>query len=224
MRTVDTPEGCQLDLRVAGLVARARAWLADFAIRALVYLVAVQVLALFDRIGFGLLLLLAFTLEWLYPVYFEAAWHGATPGKRACRLAVLRDDGSPIGWGEAMIRNTLRVVDFLPFFYVAGTISVFLTRDFKRLGDLAAGTVVVYTDLLPPIPALPAEGESDPPPVPLATNEQRAVIGFTLREPLLTRERASELAAYAVPLTAGLAADAARARLVAIGRFLLGRR
>lgn len=224
MRTVETPEGCHIDLRVAGLVARSRAWLADFAIRAVVYLVAAQVLAFFDRIGFGVMLLLVFVLEWLYPVYFEAAWHGATPGKRACRLAVLRDDGSPIGWGEAMIRNTVRVVDFLPFFYMAGTISMFLTRDFKRLGDLAAGTIVVYTDEPAPIPALPAEGGSDPPPMSLATREQRAVIGFTLREPRLTRERASELAAYAEPLTAGLSADAARLRLVAIGRFLLGRR
>jgi hypothetical protein len=57
------------------------------------------------------MMLLVFALEWLYPVYFEAAWHGATPGKRVCKLAVLRDDGGPIDWGAAMIRNTLRTSD-----------------------------------------------------------------------------------------------------------------
>ena len=146
MRTVETPEGCRIDLRVAGLVARARAWLVDLAIRAFIYLVAVEVLVLFGKVGFGAILLVVFALEWLYPVYFEAAWHGATPGKRVCRLAVLRDDGGPIDWGAAMIRNTLRIVDFLPLLYMAGTICMFLRRDFKRLGDVAAGTIVVYTD------------------------------------------------------------------------------
>jgi uncharacterized RDD family membrane protein YckC len=223
MRTVETPEGCRIDLRVAGLVARARAWLVDLVIRGFIYLVAVEVLLLFGKIGVGAMMLLVFALEWLYPVYFEAAWHGATPGKRVCKLAVLRDDGGPVDWGAAMIRNTLRIVDFLPLLYVAGTVCMFLRRDFKRLGDVAAGTVVVYTDE-PPVPALAAEGPSEPPPVPLAIDEQRAVIGFTLREPRLTRERAAELAQVAAPLTAGLADDAARTRLVGIGRFLMGRR
>jgi uncharacterized RDD family membrane protein YckC len=223
MRTVETPEGCRIDLRVAGLVARARAWIVDLVIRGFIYLVAVEVLLLFGKIGVGAMMLLVFALEWLYPVYFEAAWHGATPGKRVCKLAVLRDDGGPIDWGAAMIRNTLRIVDFLPLFYLAGTVCMFLRRDFKRLGDVAAGTVVVYTDE-PPVPALAAEGPSEPPSVPLAIDEQRAVIGFTLREPRLTRERAAELAQVAAPLTAGLSDDAARMRLVGIGRFLMGRR
>ena len=84
MRTVETPEGCRIDLRVAGLVARSRAWLVDLAIRGFVYLVALQVLFFLGNIGAGVLLLLVFALEWLYPVYFETAWHGATPGKRVC--------------------------------------------------------------------------------------------------------------------------------------------
>jgi uncharacterized RDD family membrane protein YckC len=223
MRTVETPEGCRIDLRVAGLVARARAWIVDLVIRGFIYLVAVEALVLLGKVGVGALLLVVFALEWLYPVYFEAAWHGATPGKRVCKLAVLRDDGGPIDWGAAMIRNTLRLVDFLPLLYMAGTLCMFARRDFKRLGDVAAGTIVVYTDE-PPVPALPAQGPSDPPPVPLAIDEQRAVIGFTLREPRLTRERACELAQVAVPLTAGLDAEAARSRLVGFGRFLMGRR
>jgi uncharacterized RDD family membrane protein YckC len=223
MRTVETPEGCRIGLRVAGLVARARAWMIDLAIRGFVYLVAVEVLVLFGKVGIGAITLLVFALEWLYPVCFEAAWNGATPGKRVCKLAVLRDDGGPIDWGASMIRNTLRIVDFLPLLYMAGTVCMFVRRDFKRLGDVAAGTIVVYTDE-PPVPALAKEGPSEPPLVPLATDEQRALIGFTLREPRLTRERAQELAQVATPLTEGLTADAARTRLVAVGRFLMGRR
>lgn len=219
-RTVETPEGCRIELRVAGPVSRTRAWLLDFAIRAGIYLVAAELLVWLGGIGTGVMLVLLFGLEWLYPTVFEARFNGATPGKRACKLAVLRDDGSPIDWGASFIRNTLRVVDFLPFFYGIGLVSMFCTRDGKRLGDLAAGTVVVYTDE-PRVPAL-APGPSMPPPVPLTVAEQRAVIDYTLRAPRLTPERAAELASLAEPLTTGLTGDAARSRLAAIGRFLLG--
>jgi uncharacterized RDD family membrane protein YckC len=219
---VDTPEGCRIALRVAGPVSRARAWLLDFVIRGGIFLVSAQVLAFFDKVGSGILLVLVFGLEWLYPTVFEVLWQGATPGKRACKLAVLRDDGTPIDWGAAFIRNVLRFVDFLPMFYGIGLVSMFVTRNCKRLGDLAAGTVVVYTDE-PVLPGLVA-GASEPPPIPLSGSEQRAVIGYTLREQRLTPERAEELAALATPLTAGLSPEAAKARLLAIGRFLMGQR
>ena len=219
-RTVETPEGCRIELRVAGPVSRTRAWLLDFAIRAGIYLVAAELLVWLGGIGTGVMLVLLFGLEWLYPTVFEVRFNGATPGKRACKLAVLRDDGSPIDWGASFIRNTLRVVDFLPFFYGIGLVSMFCTRDGKRLGDLAAGTVVVYTDE-PLVPAL-APGPSMPPPVPLTVAEQRAVIDYTLRAPRLTPERAAELASLAEPLTTGLPGDVARGRLAAIGRFLMG--
>jgi len=219
-RTVETPEGCRIELRVAGPVSRARAWLLDFAIRLVAYFVAAQVLVVLGGMGFGVMLILLFALEWLYPTIFEARFNGATPGKRACRLAVLRDDGTPVDWGAAFIRNTLRVVDFLPLFYGVGILSMFLTRDGKRLGDLAAGTVVVYCDE-PVLPKLDP-GPAQPPPLPLTVAEQRAIIDYTLRAPLLTPERAAELAVLAQPLTTGLPGDAARARLAAIGRFLLG--
>ena len=71
-------------------------------------------------------------------------WSGQTPGKRLFGLAVLNDDGTPVRWPGALTRNLLRAVDFLPFLYGVGLIAMLLNRDFKRLGDLAAGTVVVY--------------------------------------------------------------------------------
>jgi uncharacterized RDD family membrane protein YckC len=201
-------------------VSRARAWLLDFAIRAVAYFVFAQTLVVLGGMGMGAMALLMFALEWLYPTVFEARFHGATPGKRACKLAVLRDDGTPVDWGAAFIRNTVRFVDFLPLFYGAGILSMFLTRDGKRLGDLAAGTVVVYCD--EPALAKLDPGPALPPPLPLTVPEQRAIIDYTLRAPLLTAERAAELASLAQPLTTGLPGDAARGRLAAIGRFLLG--
>ena len=79
-----------------------------------------------------------------YFAVFEWAWRGQTPGKRWLKLRVIREDGRPISFFEAMVRNLLRVVDFLiPPFYSIGLISVFATARDQRIGDLVAGTVVV---------------------------------------------------------------------------------
>jgi len=222
-RSVDTPEGCRIDLRVAGPVSRARAWLIDFLIRVGLYMTAAQMLVFFGKVGSGVLLIMVFALEWLYPVFFEGLWRGATPGKHLCKLAVLHDDGTPIGLASSFIRNTLRAVDFFPLLYGFGVVTMFLNRDYKRLGDLAAGTVVVYTDE-PALPKADASGDAEPSPIPLSVPEQRAVIEFALRANRLTPERGAELAAFATPLVDGLAEAQAKERLMRIGRFLLGKR
>ena len=99
-------------------------------------------------LGQGLMLLGFFLLEWFYPVFFELR-SGATPGKRAMGLRVVHDDGTPVGAVASVIRNLLRVADFLPLFYAAGLVSCLVDRDFRRLGDLAAGTLVVHSE--PPL-------------------------------------------------------------------------
>ncbi|HYX30222.1 MAG TPA: RDD family protein [Pyrinomonadaceae bacterium] len=79
-----------------------------------------------------------------YFAVFEWVWRGQTPGKRWLKLRVIREDGRPISFFEAVVRNLLRVVDFLvPPFYSIGLISVFATERDQRVGDLVAGTVVV---------------------------------------------------------------------------------
>jgi uncharacterized RDD family membrane protein YckC len=79
-----------------------------------------------------------------YFAVFEWAWRGQTPGKRWLKLRVIREDGRPISFFEAMVRNLLRLIDFLiPPFYSIGLISVFATARDQRVGDLVAGTVVV---------------------------------------------------------------------------------
>ena len=87
--------------------------------------------------------LISFSIFWGYFVLFETVWNGQTPGKRAGRLRVIRRDGQSVRAGEVMIRNLVRLVDFLPGFYGIGLIAMFINKDACRLGDLAAGTIVV---------------------------------------------------------------------------------
>src|SRR3954471_5833068 len=143
-RRVATPEGIELTLHLAGPVPRALAWAIDLAIR-IAIVVAIWVPAtLLGRAGVGVVLIAMFFVEWLLPAWFEAAWRGQTPGKRAMGLMVLNDDGTPVRWPAALTRNLLRAADFLPLLYGLGLLAMLLNRDFKRLGELAAGTVVVY--------------------------------------------------------------------------------
>jgi uncharacterized RDD family membrane protein YckC len=243
--SVETPEGVELEFSPAGPVPRALAWLADLGIRAAVYLGLFSVLALLGRVGIGILLVATFLLEWFYPVAFEVLAGGQTPGKRLLGLRVLRADGAPVGWSRSMVRSLLATVDFLPVGYAAGLVAVVLGRRCQRLGDLAAGTVVVHAGAEPgprpdggrilkgnpgraqgPLPApRPADtvpgGPPLPPPLPLSLPEQRAVIGFAERAPALTPERARELADLLEPLT-GARGDAAVDRLYAMARHLRG--
>ena len=139
LRRVPTPEGFELTLRLAGPVPRALAYAIDIAIRAAIYLALSMSLPALVGGGTGLMLIAAFLLEWFYPVAFEVWWGGATPGKRAFGLAVLSDNGTPVTFGASVTRNLLRAVDFLPMLYAFGLVSMLVSRDFKRLGDLAAG-------------------------------------------------------------------------------------
>jgi uncharacterized RDD family membrane protein YckC len=220
-RRVPTPEGIELTLRLAGPVPRAFAWVIDFVIRAAALwalLIAVQP---FAKLGMAVFLLAYFFLEWLFPAWCEVRLRGATPGKKALGLMVLHDDGTPVTWPAALTRNLLRFVDFLPAFYGVGLIATVLNRDFKRLGDLAAGTVVVYRDRA-------ATGFAVPPAAPLApaialsAAEQRAILDFAERAPGLTDERQTELAGLAAPLVG--ATTGAAERLLRIANHRLGRR
>ena len=116
------------------------------------------------------------------------------PGKKALGLVVLHDDGTPILWPAALARNLLRAIDFLPFLYGFGFLAMLMNRDFKRLGDLAAGTIVTYREE-PPHGFQVPEGAPLAPSVALTLPEQRAILDFAERTPGLTAERAAELAA-----------------------------
>lgn len=191
-RTIETPEGVELRLHVAGPVARGLAWSIDAAIRGVLYLVLGTALSAFQKFGMGMFLVLLFVMEWWYPVLFEVLGHGMTPGKRALGLRVLHDNGTPVAWAASLIRNLLRAVDFLPMFYGFGVSAMLMSDDFKRLGDMAAGTRVVYVD----DPAVPAMLPGVPPLLPpqLKSGERRAVLDFAERRKTLSAERREELA------------------------------
>lgn len=221
-RAIETPEGVELRLRVAGPVVRSLAWIIDLLIRGGVYIVLAIVLSKFGKFGWGLLLVGLFLIEWFYPVLFEVYRHGMTPGKRAMGLGVVNDDGTPVGWSASMIRNLLRYVDFLPVLYGFGLISMLLHPDFKRLGDIAAGTRVVYRDAktkAAAIPAVPAR----PPHFTLNLEEQRAVINFAERSRELSPERMEELADIALP-NSGNQRSSGISQLHATANWLLGKK
>lgn len=222
-RRVATPEGIELTLRLAGPVPRALAWSIDFLLRgALVFIVGMLASRL-GKAGWGVILIVAFFVEWLLPAWFETFWGGQTPGKRLFRLAVLNDDGTPVRWPGALTRNLLRAADFLPFLYGVGLLCMLVNRDFKRLGDLAAGTVVVYqgekAEAARAIPQAPPQ----PPPLSLAPEEQRAVLDLAERSTTFTRERFEELAELPTPLVGRAVREAATTRILGIANYLAGR-
>jgi uncharacterized RDD family membrane protein YckC len=227
IRRAETPEGIALALRPAGLVARGQAWLIDFAIRFGLFFIAAIITSVAGGMGTAFLLISVFLLEWGYPVVFELGRSGATPGKRVMGLQVVMDSGLPVTPGASIVRNLLRAADFLPFFYALGVLSVLLRADFQRLGDLAAGTLVVYAEpvrlhgAIPPAdPMLPAH--------PLTQAQQVAVVAWASRAQRLTPARLEELAQLAEPAVAVPEEDLDPAdvtqRLLGVAHWLLGHR
>lgn len=222
LRPVTTPELIELQLRPAGLLPRALAFLVDAALRLGILLVANIGLAALGGFGQGVHLLLFFLLEWFYPVLFEVLGKGATPGKRALGLKVLHDDGTPVTWGPSFTRNLLRTVDFLPLFYLFGALSCLLHSEFRRLGDIVAGTLVVYAEKAGEQVRIP-EVTPLAPAAPLDRATQRALIGFAERSPSLTEARQDELAEL-LPHLADPRGQTSAARLLAFANYLIGRR
>lgn len=153
--SIDTPEQVALDFALASIGSRFLALAVDTLIQA----AATIALA---AVGFGAIvafslafnslnpwilaaaLLIYFLIYQGYFAVFEAAWNGQTPGKRVVGLRVISVTGRPISVFEAILRNVVRIADQMPGVYAIGIVSVFVTERNQRLGDLAAGTVVVH--------------------------------------------------------------------------------
>lgn len=221
----ETPEGILLELRPSGLCARACAFLLDMLIRFMIFSLLTTVMALLGALGPAILLIMLFLLEWLYPVAFELTRWGATPGKRALGLKVVMDNGLPITPAASLTRNLLRVADFLPFMYGSALVCMLIRRDFKRLGDLAAATLVVYEARETRKAQLP-QVEPLAPAIPVALQDQAAVIALAARAPRLTGERLDELAALAAAVSgdAGGAGPEVTRRVLGVAQWFLGRR
>lgn len=219
---VETPEGIDLCATLAGPVVRILAYLIDFMLRGIVLTVLMIVLFFTGKTGMGLFLVLSFLLEWFYPILFEVYAKGQTPGKKAMGIVVVNDDLTPIRWSPSLIRNLLRAADFFPFFYLGGIFSMVLSHHFQRLGDLSAGTLVVYQEDSKAALPLP-NCQPHTPPIPLSLEEQVAVIAFTQRHTQLSLARQQELAEIVAALLQ-CEGDQAVTRLQGLGCWLLGDR
>src|SRR6202158_3747018 len=224
VRYVETPEGVEIAIRPAGPVSRLGAWLIDLAIRLCLYtgLSKLVALAAGAEIGIGLFFLFLFVCEWFYPVLFEVYLGGATPGKHILGLVVLHRDGTPVGWTSSLVRNLVIFADFLPFGYLGGLVSMLVDRDFRRLGDVAAGTLVSRRPETSPVFRVP-DVPPVRPPVALQLEEQRALLEYAERLGSWSRERACELAGQVEALT-GATGTAGVARLVGMASWVLGAR
>jgi uncharacterized RDD family membrane protein YckC len=197
--SLTTPEGTRLHLTPAGPAPRAWAWSIDCCIW-LSCVALMSYLLARTRLTQGLLGVLVFLVYWGYPVICEVYFGGATLGKRALGLQVRRANGLPVGWRESALRNLLLVADFLPLFYVSGLLCMLFDREFRRLGDIVAGTLVVYRDRPAPRPAV-REAAPLPLPFPLTYAQQRALADLFEREQGLPQARLEELGSIAEPLT-----------------------
>jgi uncharacterized RDD family membrane protein YckC len=155
--SVDSVTGIDVSLPVAGAGARAFAFLIDWLIRlilalawfaaaALIYNGSVSMTPPFDDEAgwFGGVVAPAFAIYFLYHYVLELITRGRTPGKRMAGVRIINRDGSAPGVGALLTRNVFRLIDSLPLFYGIGLIAVMTTHEHRRIGDMAAGTLLAY--------------------------------------------------------------------------------
>lgn len=206
---LNTPEAVSVTYDIAGIGTRFLAAAIDYAISfVLLIAIVVGVLALYGIPGGSettALILGAtavFILFFGYFAIFETLWNGQTPGKRLLRIRVIKTSGYPIGFLDSAIRNLVRVIDLLPGLYGVGVLTMFISSTSRRLGDYAAGTIVVkerrfdVADLVPtapsPVPATePARGALDSEELEwdleaLSAQDLRMIGEFIRRAPTLT--------------------------------------
>jgi uncharacterized RDD family membrane protein YckC len=154
---IETPERVPLHFALASIGNRFIACAIDHGLQVLtgiVMFIAFMVIANYSSLGNAFssapkwvkaaLIVILFLILSGYFAFFEWIWKGQTPGKRMLKLRVIREDGRPVTFWEAAVRNLLRTLDMMPApFYSIGLISVFVSLSDQRVGDMVAGTVVV---------------------------------------------------------------------------------
>jgi len=145
-----TPERVEFRYPLAGPFRRAISYLVDMVILVVLLMIGLLIstmATLGTPAGIGFYLVLMFVLTWGYSGFSEGVFNGQTVGKRVVGIRVMTTEGVPITGTQAAIRNLVGSADGpLPFLYLAGLTSMFLTSRFQRLGDLAAGTMVVVEE------------------------------------------------------------------------------
>ena len=212
--TIEAPEHIVFRHVVAGPGRRALAQIIDllvcYSVSALVSFLVILAFAGFAgfrgafesamNASVGFIFVVVFAAQWLYSFLWEG-FTGRSPGKMVLGLRVVMLNGRPIGFGAAALRNVLRAADALPGGYLVGVASMAMNRRFQRLGDLAAGTMVIFAGrpstasplaLWPPVQ--PVELAVLPDVVPLDVDERAAIELFLRRRATLGPARERELA------------------------------
>jgi uncharacterized RDD family membrane protein YckC len=165
---VDSVTGIDVSLALAGPGSRSFAFLIDWHIRvilalawyvagALIYNARLTLVPLtISSRWFSLVLLPTAVIYFLYHCALELAMRGRTPGKRLAGVQIVTRDGATPGAGALLTRNVFRLIDSLPVCYGVGLAAVAVTREHLRIGDMAAGTLLVYERAATPPPLLAA--------------------------------------------------------------------
>jgi uncharacterized RDD family membrane protein YckC len=217
--TVETPEGIEFSLFPAGPVIRGCAWAVDLCLQWVLIIIISSVSDFFGgSSGSWMLLLLLFCVDWFYYVLWEIFGRGQSPGKRLLGIRVVRGEGSPVNPGASFLRNLLRFADTFLFLCPIALVTMLFSRGYRRLGDWAADTLVVYTVQSLALSALPAssfslrnrvggaemsatgQGAAQPA---LSGEEKQGILMFARRYALLGRARADEIAAPYVRVLRG---------------------
>ncbi|MGB8519794.1 MAG: RDD family protein [Candidatus Tumulicola sp.] len=216
-RNVDvrTPESIAFRYELAGLGSRFLALVLDMALQVGVFAALVAGLGLAasridttkhaippelqrytDAIAIAIVVFVIFMLFFGYFIVFETFWNGQTPGKRALGIRTVRDGGYPVDVGAALVRNLIRVGELGLGFYAVSAISMLASPENKRLGDIAAGTIVVRDAQLAMPKRLVAQAEPEYGATRYLSGEERALVRrFLDRRDALTPQRRHELAA-----------------------------
>ncbi|GHV95815.1 RDD family protein [Spirochaetia bacterium] len=195
-----TPEGIEFVLFPAGLPIRTLAYSIDkFAQWIILLAIWLSSHALKNAFGIWLMLILNFCVDWFYHVIWDMVFRGQSPGKRLMGIRVVRSDGAPVDAASSFLRNLLRFADTFFFLCPIALISMAASPGFRRLGDWAGGTLVVYTAKVAGISRQPAgfwlANQAPIVPVyPLSHEEKQAILMFARRYPLLGEARANEIA------------------------------
>jgi uncharacterized RDD family membrane protein YckC len=215
---IDTPESVVFDYQVAGVGSRFLAALVDTIILGILLfaffcgLGAIASLTFFSSVlsawVVALAVLFVFALIWGYYIFFEVIWNGQSPGKRWVGLRVIRTDGMPITLIDSVIRNLVRIIDFLPLYYAVGLVTMFLNAQARRLGDYAAGTLVVKEQrgvTLESVQRTVAAAPGPPTLVSLSAKDYRLITEFlNRRHELRNREELAQRIAATVATRLGL--------------------
>lgn len=199
MQAFETPEGVSLGLNPAGPLPRAMALLIDLVLQNIIISVMTIVGRMlyfggFGGVADGVFAIIIFVWFNFYFVYCEAKY-GKTLGKHILKLQVVSDTGRPIGFSTAFIRNLIRPIEFLPLFFGSALVVMLFNAKFKRIGDIVAGSLVVYNYQAANFSNI-VEKTPQPLPRSLKLEEQRTILEFGERSATISQARATELATY----------------------------